>query len=251
MKSNVYRLPRGRNQIKVWRYCPEKFSGLKPAAIICHGIPGSKPDPHDRGYIPLVEQIVDHGFIAIIFNFAGCGESSGNIDMRVWYEDLAAVHDLVFNLPGIDPKSIHVIGFSAGGAIAARLASQDHLFQSLLLMATPADLATILPDDPVFLRDHFRELGIIHEADFPPDINAWYRGFQELKPFKWMPFISPRPVGIIHGQDDTVVPVEHAYRLYDAALSPKKINLLDGAPHQLRRDPRTAALIIDWLSEVA
>lgn len=191
------------------------------------------------------------GFHGILFNFSGCGESNGNIDMRHWSADLAAVYDLVFNTPGVDHGSVHGIGFSAGGAIAAKLACQEHLFQSLLLMATPADLAAIIPEDPVFLRDHFRELGLIREADFPKDINAWYRGFQELKPVKWLPFLSPRPLGIIHGQSDDVVPVGHAYQLFQAALDPKKISLLEGAPHQLRRDPRTAALIIDWLKEVA
>jgi len=224
---------------------------LKPAVIICHGIPGSKPDPGDHGYLPMVEQIVAHDYICILFNFAGCGESRGNIDMRVWYEDLFAVYDLVSNMPGIDPRSIHAVGFSAGGAIAAKLASLDHRFKSLLLMATPADLAEILPGDPVVLREHFRELGLIQDDDFPKDINAWYHGFQELKPFKWLPFVAPRPLGIVQGEEDRVVPVAHAYKLYQAAFSPKKITLLDGAPHQLRRDPRTTQIIIDWLKEVA
>jgi len=224
---------------------------LKPAVIICHGIPGSKPDPGDHGYLPMVEQIVAHDYICVLFNFGGCGESSGSIDMRAWYEDLFAVYDLVYNTPGIDPYSIHGVGFSAGGAIAAKLASLDHQFKSLLLMATPADLAEILPEDPVVLREHFRELGLIQDADFPKNVNAWYRGFQELKPVKWLPFIAPRPVGIVHGEDDGVVPVAHAYKLFQAAFTPKKITLLEGAPHQLRRDPRTTPLIIDWLKEVA
>jgi len=201
--------------------------------------------------MPMVERIVAQGYCAVLFNFSGCGESQGNIDMRAWYEDLFAVYDMVYNTPGIDPRSIHAVGFSAGGAIAAKLASLDRHFKSLLLMATPADLAEILPEDPVILREHFRDLGLIKDEDFPKDVNAWYRCFQELKPVKWLPFVAPRPVGIVHGEDDDVVPVAHAYKLYQAAFVPKKITLLDGAPHQLRRDPRTTSIIIDWLKEVA
>ena len=224
---------------------------MKPALIICHGIPGSKPDPYDQGYLPMVEQIVAHGYYVVLFNFSGCGESSGIIDMREWYEDLSAVYDLAYNTPGIDPRSIHAVGFSAGGAIAAKLACQDRQFKSLLLMATPADLAEILPEDPVVLMEHFRDLGLIQDAAFPKDINVWYRGFQELKPVRWLPFIAPRPVGIVHGEDDGVIPVAHACKLFQAAFMPKKITLLENAPHQLRRDPRTIPLIIDWLKEVA
>lgn len=219
--------------------------------IICHGIPGSRPNPHDRGYLPLVEAIVAGGFNAVLFNFCGCGESDGDIDMQAWYMDLLQVHDLVANVPGVDPTALHAIGFSAGGAIAAKAAGSERLFQSLLLMATPADFAAILPDDPLVLREHFQSLGLIRAASFPRDVNAWYRAFLDLKAARWLPFLSPRPLAIVHGLDDTVVPVRQAQVLYDAALDPKRLTLIEGAPHQLRRDPRTAGLVMDWLTEVA
>lgn len=219
--------------------------------IICHGIPGSQPDPHDRGYFGLAEALVAAGYHAVLFNFRGCGDAGGDIDMRAWYEDLTEVSDLITDLPGVDPRAVHAVGFSAGGAIAAKAAAHDHLFAGLLLMATPADLGQIMPDDPQALREHFRALGLITTEAFPHDLKAWHRGFLELKPVRWLPFIAPRPVGIVHGDADTVVPVEHARHLYAAAFEPKTLTILADAPHQLRRDPRTTGLIIDWLDECA
>lgn len=219
--------------------------------IICHGIPGSQPDPHDRGYCGLAEALAAAGYHAVLFNFRGCGDAQGDIDMQAWYEDLINVHDLIADIPGIDPKAVHAVGFSAGGAIAAKAAALDRLFASLLLMATPADLGQIIPDDPHALREHFRTLGLIKTDEFPQNLKAWHHAFRELKPARWLPFIAPRPVGIVHGDADTVVPLAHAHALHAAALEPKTLTVLADASHQLRRDPRTTGLIIDWLDKLA
>ncbi|MRR14635.1 alpha/beta fold hydrolase, partial [archaeon] len=201
------------------------------------------------GYLDMVENLISEGYCCVIFNFRGCGLSEGNIDMKGWYDDLSAVADKVRALPGIDPSSIHCIAFSAGGAVATKLASRENLFRSLLLMATPDDFTDILPDDAMLLKQHFRSIGIIREETFPPDISSWYHDFLDLKATKFISFISPNPVGIVHGDKDETVPPEHALRLFAAACNPKKLMMLNGASHQLRKDPRTIQIIKDWLKE--
>ncbi|HOO38957.1 MAG TPA: alpha/beta fold hydrolase [Deltaproteobacteria bacterium] len=251
MKSKEFQLTREGIKIRVWLYCPDdNFRGLRPVVILCHGIPGSKPDPSDSGYMSLVEDIVSEKYCCAVFNFRGCGESGGNIDMKGWFDDLSAVVYRIYNTPGIDPKSIHCIGFSAGGAIAAKVASFEKNLQSLLLMASPQNFSDILPDDPWLLREHFRQIGLIRDDDFPQDINRWYEDFLDLTPEQYLPFISPRKLGIVHGDQDETVPPEHAQRLFDSACHPKKITMLKGAVHQLRKDPRTRQIIRDWLKEV-
>jgi fermentation-respiration switch protein FrsA (DUF1100 family) len=63
-------------------------------------------------------------------------------------------------------------------------------------------------------------------------------------------FIHPRPVGVVHGDCDGTVPVNHAEKLFDAAWEPKKLTILRGAGHQLRKDPRIMQVLRDWLSAV-
>ena len=238
--------------IKGWLYSPDqKTRKLKPAAIICHGIPGGRPENSDRGYLPLAEVITAAGYHCILFNFRGCGESEGNIDMRGWLEDLNQILFKTLNLPGIDASSIHCIGFSAGGAIAAKALSMNKEIASLLLMATPAEFAPILPTDAGLLRQHFVDIGLIRDIGFPPDIRSWYNDFMELRTEYWINYIAPRPVCIVHGSDDELVPVSHAQRLYEACGCPRELKILEGAAHQLRKDPRTTATILNWLKEVA
>jgi alpha-beta hydrolase superfamily lysophospholipase len=251
MKSNELQLTREGINIRGWLYFPDdNFRGLRPVVILCHGIPGSKPDPSDSGYSGLIEEIVSNGYCCTIFNFRGCGLSGGNIDMDGWFDDLSAVVSRVYNTPGIDPGAIHCIGFSAGGAIASKVASFDQQVQSLLLMATPQNFSDILPDDPHLLREHFKQIGVIRDNDFPRDINKWYSAFLNLTPQQWLPFISPRPVGIVHGDQDETVPSEHAQLLFESACYPKKLTILQGAAHQLRKDSRTIEIIRNWLKEV-
>src|SRR3712207_7622089 len=44
-------------------------------------------------------------------------------------------------------------------------------------------------------------------------------------------FRSPRPLLIVHGTADALIPVEHARRLYEVAGEPKELWLVDGAAH--------------------
>lgn len=238
-------------RIRAWLYFPEPaLKRLLPAIIFCHGIPGSKPDPHDRGYLPLFEEFTGLGFACATFNFRGCGLSEGNIDMRGWYHDLDAVIDAVHGHPGIDPSSIHCIGFSAGGAIAAKIVSYQKEVASLLLMASPQNFSEILPADPSLLKAHFKSIGLIRDDSFPSDLDRWYRDFLDVNPAHWLPFVYPRPVGVVHGDLDETVPVVHAERLFQAAWEPKRLTILEGAGHQLRKDPRIMQVIRAWLTEV-
>jgi pimeloyl-ACP methyl ester carboxylesterase len=218
--------------------------------IICHGIPGGAPDPNDKGYLPLAEKITEKGLCCILFNFTGCGTSECSIDMFMWKLDLDTVLDKVYDTPGIDPKSIHCIGFSAGGTVAAHVALYDDRIKSLMLLATPAKLSEILPKDPQIMKDHFSSIGLIKDKDTPKDLQLWYNGFCQMSPVYWIPYISPRPIAIVHGDNDTTVPVEHAKRLYNHASYPKEIIILEGATHQLRKDERITDIILNWLSKV-
>jgi len=170
--------------------------------------------------------------------------------MRGWHQDLDAVIDAVQGHPGIDPSSVHCIGFSAGGAIAAKIVSYQKEVASLLLVASPHNFSDILPADPSILKDHFLSIGLIRDESFPHDLEGWYRDFLGVDPAHWLPFIHPRPVGVVHGDCDGTVPVNHAEKLFDAAWEPKKLTILRGAGHQLRKDPRIMQVLRDWLSAV-
>lgn len=248
MKLKEHLLKSGDRSIKVWLHFPDR-EGLHPAVIICHGIPGGIPNKDDKGYLPIARYLAENGFVSVVFNFSGCGDSTGNIDINRWENDLFRIFEYVAELPGIDNTDIHLVGFSAGGAIALELsATEKKHISSLMLMATPANFSEIIPDDAELLAKHFRSIGIIRDDCFPDDIDAWHKGFISFKPeniIRWLPDMLP--VCIVHGDKDEVVPLLHAQKLFNAAHEPKKLLILQDAPHQLRKHEGIPELILDWL----
>jgi fermentation-respiration switch protein FrsA (DUF1100 family) len=100
-------------------------------------------------------------------------------------------------------------------------------------------------------REHFiaecRNSGIIHDPAYPQDPEAWWSEFLESAPEDHVAKISPRPVLIIHGDADDVVPYIHAERLFAAATPPKELVRISAGAHQLRRDARAVEALADWL----
>jgi fermentation-respiration switch protein FrsA (DUF1100 family) len=219
-----------------------------PTVCVCHGIPAHVPDPTDRGYPLLAEQICRHGFAVLIFNFRGAGASGGNLDILGWSRDLKAVVDYLCTLAEVDKSRLSLLGFSGGAAVSVYLASSDKRVSSVAACACPAEFTFFTQSDkPQSLIDHFRSIGAIRDDDFPPSAVEWLDGFKAVKPIDYVAGISPRPLLLVHGSQDETVDVGDAYRLYDRAGEPKKLVIIDGAGHRLRQNDEAMAVVLDWL----
>lgn len=219
-----------------------------PTVCVCHGIPAHVPDPSDRGYPLLAEQICRHGFAVLIFNFRGAGASGGNLDMLGWSRDLKAAIDYLCALPEVDKSRLCLLGFSGGAAVSIYVASSEGRVSSVAACACPAEFTLFTKADEVpSLVDHYRSIGAIRDKDFPPSAEEWLDGFKAVKPIDYVAGISPRPLLLVHGSQDETVNVGDAHRLYDRAGEPKKLVIIDGAGHRLRQNDEAMAVVLDWL----
>jgi fermentation-respiration switch protein FrsA (DUF1100 family) len=219
-----------------------------PTVCVCHGIPAGIPDPGDRGYPLLAEQICRQGFAVLIFSFRGTGASGGNLDMLGWSRDLKAVVDYSCSLPEVDKSRLFLLGFSGGAAVSVYVASSDKRVSSVVACACPAEFKLFTEGDKAqSLIDHFRSIGAIRDKDFPPSPQEWLDGFKQVKPIDYVAGISPRPLLLVHGSKDETVNVADAHRLYDKAGEPKELIIVDGAGHRLRRNEEAMAVVMDWL----
>jgi len=219
-----------------------------PTVCVCHGIPAKSPDPSDRGYPLLAERICRQGFAVFIFNFRGTGASGGNLDILGWTRDLKAAIDYLCALPEMDRSRLLLLGFSGGAAVSVYVASQDKRVSSVVTCACPAEFTSFLnADEPQAVIDHFRSIGTIRDESFPQSTEEWLSGFGLVGPIRYVAGIAPRPLLLVHGSQDEVVEVSHAYKLYDSAGEPKQIIIVDGAEHRLRQNDRAMAIVIDWL----
>jgi fermentation-respiration switch protein FrsA (DUF1100 family) len=234
-------------------YFPETICKPSPALCLCHGIPSGQPgSSNDRGYPGLAERFCAAGFITLIFSFRGAGEAQGNLDMLGWTRDLKAGIDYLASLEEVDKSRLCLLGSSAGAAVSVYVAANDPRVSSLITLACPAEFSFLTDKQQARATiDHFRSIGVIRDAGFPPSVDGWLTGFSAVSPLKWIDKISPRPLLLIHGEKDDLVPVEHARNLFERAAEPKNLVIIPGAGHRLRLEEKAVNAALDWLKATA
>jgi len=250
MKENVHLTVDGIN-ILGEMYVPEEEGQTFPSLCICHGIPSGKPaDPMDGGYPLLAQKFYNAGFATLIFNFRGAGLSGGDFDMMGWTRDLGAVIDYLYTHPKVDNCQLYLMGFSGGAATSAYVAAHDNRVRKVVLCASPAEFDSLTEQRRIEdMIEDFRRINIIRNKDFPPSIEEWTKGFMEISPIQWVGKISPYPLLILHGKEDELIGVDHARRLYKAALEPKEIAIIEGGEHKLRLSEKAMDTALEWLKK--
>jgi putative redox protein len=234
-------------KLKGQLFIPEKTPC--PVLCLCHGMPrGGTMDTNDRGYAGLAERFVEEGFLTVIFNFRGAGESEGDFDIRGWTRDLKVVLNHICAMKEVNQGKVALMGFSAGAAVSIYVATQDQRVSSIIACACPdtSRLAKNRELAQTVIAD-YRKMGVIKDANFPPSLHSWMKGFDEVYSDKWIDKLSPRPILIMHGDQDDVVSPKSAFNLYKRAGEPKEIMIVKGAGHRLRISKQAMNYALDWL----
>jgi fermentation-respiration switch protein FrsA (DUF1100 family) len=251
MQSNDFDLLIKKNHIRGKIFYPsKKHKKNRGIVILCHGIPGGKKYPEDPGYAQLAQVLGEEGLQAVTFNFRGAGESTGDFDLLGWAEDLKGVKDFVVSLDA-GPSPVVLFGFSAGAAVAIYASAQDtKKTAGLILCSCPADFDSIFKKRGIDqYLNYCRQIGIIKNPGFPSDQSVWIESFHLLRPENWVGTLMLKPKIIIHGDQDDVVPVEHAYRLYEKALDPKELIIIKSGGHRLRLNEAAMNAAREWLKK--
>ncbi|MGH9148859.1 MAG: alpha/beta hydrolase, partial [Acidimicrobiales bacterium] len=187
---------------------PARASGTtRPGLVLCHGFPAGP-----RGAATSAEthpELADRlaaasGWVVLAFNLRGTGESEGDFSVAGWIADLRAA---VAHLQDTEPVGgVWLAGFGTGGALAICATGEDTRVRGVATVAAPADFSHWSADPARFL-EACRDGGLIRDHAFPPDPEAWAREFSETRPLALVGKIPPRPLCIIHGSQDEVVPV--------------------------------------------
>ncbi len=169
----------------------------QPGIVFCHPHPlygGSMDDERGRA---IVEAAGDLGYNVLRFNFRGVGRSQGTYNNGVGeVQDAIAAIGFLRQHPHIDSSRVILIGYSFGGSIA--LAAAFH--------TSPAALVTL--SAPIRLDN--TDPTLVTEA---------------------LRYISC-PTYIIHGSDDTTVPLAEAEAIHAQLQIRKKfIRIIKGADH--------------------
>ena len=197
--ENVYFKTEDGVQIKGW-FIPNPSSDK--TIILMHGWGMNRGDVFKNTYF-----LHDLGYNLMYFDFRALGESGGTVSSIGYLEvkDLQAAIQFLKDTRPFACEKIGLYGLSMGGmvAICARWAWVHNKVPYFPLM-------------PIVLHYMRRNLAANPER-YSPKYN--------------IPKIAPRPVFIIHGRYDNLVPAAQAKMLFKCAGEPKEIWLVPGAKH--------------------
>lgn len=205
--------------------------------IVCHGFTGSK---EGGGMAQTMgEELGAHGYNVLLFDFSGNGESGGkfeNITLSGQIDDLKCAVDWCITA-GMGP--IYTLGRSFGGTSAICHAANDLRVAGVCTWAAPAqpkDIFSEIADDPVDAKGELYTL--VGEKGIAYLRKAFFNDLENFDVPDMAGRISPRPLLIIQGEKDEVVPPNDAELIFKGAKEPKKIAYIPEADHQFSQHHR-------------
>jgi len=198
----------------------------RAAVILLHGFGSDRTE-----LLPHAPYLLEAGFDLLLFDFRACGESGGDLSTLGWREqdDLRAAIDLV--VARTDGRPIFAMGHSLGSATAILEGATDPRLSAFVLEAPFTSIDDIVDRSfPHFSRPSlpafpFAPLAVvIAEARLGRDSST-------IRPIDAIGRLAPRPLLIVTGSHDEVIPPPDAQRLYAAAGVGAEWWLIHGAGH--------------------
>jgi len=209
-----------------WFVFPRNGDGNGAAIIVCHGYASTRAE-----VLPEAAVLARHGYSTLLFDFRGHGESEEHL-VTLGHDEVQDVQGAVTYLltrSEVAPDRIGVLGRSMGGATVIRAAARIPDIRAVATEGAYASLADTVAND-------FANLTGLPKFPFAPlmvMLGEWQTGLDVnlVRPVDDIAQLSPRPVLLIHGLSDNVIPPENARRLYQAAGEPKSLWLPAGVGH--------------------
>ncbi|SDL88583.1 alpha/beta hydrolase [Sediminibacillus halophilus] len=195
------------------------------AVILAHGYRGFGEQMGD-----LAKFYYEHGFSILMPDARGHGDSEGDYIGYGWHDRLDYQNWIQRLIDDYQMDSIFLHGNSMGAALVLMISGED----------LPSQVKGIIADSGY--TDVSEELShqlrhLYHLPAFP--LISITSGMTKLRAGYWFGEASAikqvknntRPLFIIHGDQDELVPTEMAHRLYEAANSEKQLWIVPGAGH--------------------
>jgi fermentation-respiration switch protein FrsA (DUF1100 family) len=201
--------------------------GSERVIIMVHGNGYHRADP-EIGMLDIAAHLVDRNFNVLMFDLRGYGESDGNM-VSGGYHEKKDVEGAVSYLKGRGFDRIGVLGFSLGAVSTLMAAAEDPDIKVVVSDSSFADLNDIMSTEfskrtkapRLFLHPILFMIKLMYGVDFAA-----------IRPVDRVAEIAPRPILFIHGEEDEVIPVAHAYRLFEASQNPEnQLWVVAGARH--------------------
>jgi pimeloyl-ACP methyl ester carboxylesterase len=252
------------------------------AMLVLHGFGSNKSS---TSCVQPARLLADWGYVALRFDFRGCGESDGEPARVICLdqvEDTKAAVSFLATRAEVDPSRIGVAGSSFGAAVAVYAGGVDERIAAVISNggwgdgetkfrrqhASPEAWSkfTRMMEDGRRARTQGQQI-MVPRYDIVP-IPPQLRGNLAQNSIMEFPFdtvdsmynfranevvgkISPRPLLLLHSSNDSVTPTEQSVGLFQHARQPTDLHLFAETDHFMfsEDNPRVIAVIRGWLDK--
>jgi pimeloyl-ACP methyl ester carboxylesterase len=193
-------------------------TGARRLVVVSPGILMDRNGPEHRQLAERLAGLAD----VLTLDTRGHGDSGGGFTFGVREPD-----ELAALVRALRPEYERIggLGFSYGGYHTIVAAARHAVFDAVAVVGTPHRLFIL--DHNFLTRGLVRSLPIIlRRRRRRTRLALWPRGVPAV-PSRLVARIAPRPLLVVHGTDDWLVPVSHARRLHAAAGEPKQLVLIE------------------------
>ena len=214
-------------RLAAWLALPQASCAAQPSPVVVavHGW-----GANGSTLAPMVEPLVRAGIAVALFDIACHGDSSAEdfSSLPRFAEDLAAVLDVLREMPCIDGARVALLGHSVGAAAVLLHTARQGGIQAVVSLSAFANPKDVMER---WLREHHIPRRWIGTAILEQVQAVIGERFHHIAPEYQLPHID-RPVLLVHGRQDSTVPLSDALRL-QASLRRGELLVVDG-DHDLR-----------------
>lgn len=213
-------------QLSGW-FVPSQTTPVHGAVFCCHGMSQNRDQ-----MLAWAESLWNNGFHVLLFDFRAVGESEGHRATGGFLEaeDLLGAVEYLSSRPDCVGLELGALGFSMGGSSAILAAAQEPRIRAVVTHAAYATLDSAIA---ARCRFHFGPLAPIVEWGFKRFGRKHFHAQPaEIVPLRVVSCLTPRPLLVLHGEKDPIVPPWNAYQLYASAGEPRFLRLLKDGDHE-------------------
>ena len=164
----------------------------------------------------------------LLFDWRSRGQSDIAQFSLAYYELQDALAAIRYAEERVPDAKLGITGFSMGASIAVLLAAQMPQIQAVVADSPFTAIREVLANN----ISRYRLPGEMI-ASIANRLNDWWYGyqFQAIQPIDTIASITPRPLFLIHGSGDSLIPVTQAHQLFATAGEPKDLWIYPDVEH--------------------
>lgn len=213
-------------------------------ALLCHGLGSSK-----AGFFQLLKTLHEQDINVLLIDHRAHGRSGGQrctFGANEEYDVRGAIDWLRQAHPDQSHRIVGV-GASMGAAALLRAASEDDRMDGVVVLGTYESMPSLTRD--IAMQQLIPPISWLTRA-FGLPMASLHAGvdLSDVSPADAIGHIWPRPVLVIHGIDDEIIPFDHGRRLFDAASPPRESLWVQHGTHNgIIENPQVLKRIADFI----